>query len=83
MSQVDSALMRKGRLIAKYKFKELETGKAQILSDKLGYSSNFDSPMTLAAIYNQDEKEYQHVKRHNTVGFQTAGTNKQVGWESS
>jgi len=31
--KVDSALLRKGRLIAKYEFKELEVAKAQALSD--------------------------------------------------
>ena len=39
ISKVDSALMRKGRLIAKYEFKEFEVEKAQLLSDKLSYNS--------------------------------------------
>lgn len=34
LSMVDKALMRKGRLIAKYEFKELEVEKAQNLSNK-------------------------------------------------
>ena len=34
ISKVDSALMRKGRLIAKYEFKELEVEKARALSKK-------------------------------------------------
>lgn len=69
ISQVDSALMRKGRLIAKYEFKELGLEKAKILSRKLGFKSDFTSPMTLTAIYNQDEKDFQQSKRHNAIGF--------------
>lgn len=69
ISQVDSALMRKGRLIAKYEFKELGVEKAKILSRKLGFKSDFTSPMTLTAIYNQDEKDFQQTKKHNSIGF--------------
>jgi hypothetical protein len=69
LSHVDSALLRKGRLIAKYEFKELSVNKAQSLSDKLGFSSVIESPMTLSAIYNQDENDYQYDSRRNTIGF--------------
>ena len=69
ISKVDSALMRKGRLIAKYEFKELEVQKAQTLSRKLGFDSEFNSPMTLTAIYNQEEKDFQQTKRFNPIGF--------------
>lgn len=69
ISKVDSALMRKGRLIAKYEFTELEIPKAQALSQKLGFDSKFSSPMTLTAIYNQEEMDFQQSKKRNTVGF--------------
>lgn len=69
ISQVDKALMRKGRLIAKYEFKELEVHKAMSLSKKLGFDSTFNSPMTLTAIYNQEEKDFQQIKRKNPIGF--------------
>lgn len=69
ISQVDKALMRKGRLIAKYEFKELEIPKAISLSKKLGFDSTFDTPMTLTAIYNQEEKEFQQPKRKRAIGF--------------
>lgn len=69
ISQVDKALMRKGRLIAKYEFKELEVQKAMSLSKKLGFDSTFNSPMTLTAIYNQEEKDFQQIKRKNPIGF--------------
>jgi len=69
ISKIDSALMRKGRLIAKYEFKELEVHKAQALSIKLGFDTDLNSPMTLTAIYNQEEKDFQQVKKRSTVGF--------------
>ena len=69
LSKIDNALLRKGRLIAKYEFKELETPKAQLLSHKLGYNSIINSPMSLSAIYNQEEKDFQLIKRSSYVGF--------------
>ena len=69
LSKVDSALMRKGRLIANYEFKELEVDKAKKLSKKLGYKTQVDSPMTLTAIYNQEEREYKQARKTNTIGF--------------
>jgi len=69
LSKIDNALLRKGRLIAKYEFKELEAPKAQVLSQKLGYSSIIDTPLSLSAIYNQEEKDFQQVRRSNSVGF--------------
>ena len=74
ISKVDNALMRKGRLIAKYEFKELEIPKANALSKKLGFDSNFIAPMSLAAIYNQDDKDFQPTKR-NSIGFKSVGLN--------
>ncbi|HNX54546.1 MAG TPA: AAA family ATPase [Prolixibacteraceae bacterium] len=69
LSKVDNALLRKGRLIAKYEFKELEAPKAQMLSVKLGFSGSINEPMTLTAIYNQDEKSFVPVKKKNPIGF--------------
>ncbi|HMQ00759.1 MAG TPA: AAA family ATPase [Cyclobacteriaceae bacterium] len=69
ISKVDSALMRKGRMIAKYEFKELEAHKAQALSQKLGFRSTINSAMTLTAIYNQEEKEFQQSKNGHCIGF--------------
>ena len=68
--------MRKGRLIAKYEFKELETEKAQKLSDKLGFRTSIESPMTLTAIYNQEEKDFQNSKKSNPIGFQAINNNR-------
>lgn len=70
ISKIDSALMRKGRLIAKYEFKELEAEKAQRLSNKLGFTTNINTPMTLTSIYNQDEKGFPQKTKSNPIGFQ-------------
>ncbi len=69
ISRVDKALMRKGRLIAKYEFKELATEKAHALSNKLGFKNEIYAPMNLTAIYNQEEKDYVETKQANTIGF--------------
>ena len=71
ISKVDNALLRKGRLIAKYEFKELEVQKAQSLSGKLGFVTAIACPMTLSAIYNQEEKDFQPIKRRNAMGFRS------------
>jgi hypothetical protein len=57
LTLVDSALMRKGRLIAKYEFGKLGVLKAQRLSDHLGFSNSITQPMTIAEIANPTEKE--------------------------
>ena len=69
ISKVDSALLRKGRLIAKYEFKELDMAKANRLSQKLGFQTRLNSPMTLTAIYNQDEQDFEQTKRKDRIGF--------------
>jgi len=74
ISKVDAPLLRRGRLIAKYEFKELEVEKANALSIKLGYNANLTAPITLSAIYNQDEKEFQPTDR-NSIGFKSVGLN--------
>ena len=69
LSKVDSALLRKGRLIAKYEFNELQVEKAQSLSDKLGFKTTFNSPMALTGIYNQEEKDFVGEKSKIPIGF--------------
>lgn len=69
ISRVDKALMRKGRLIAKYEFKELTIEKARALSNKLGFKNEIYTPMNLTAIYNQEEIDYVETKQLNAIGF--------------
>ncbi len=69
ISKIDSALMRKGRLIAKYEFKELEVKKAQQLSSALGFKTVVTKPMSLASIYNQEEREFHQSRVSRPIGF--------------
>jgi hypothetical protein len=75
LSKIDNALLRKGRLIAKYEFAELNISQAQLLSDKLGFNAIIQKPMTLSEIYNQSEREFNNVKTYNKIGF---GVNRMV-----
>jgi len=68
LTMVDSALMRKGRLIAKYEFGKLGVEKAQRLSKHLGFDTVIDKPMTIAEIANPNEKEAQ-PERMEVIGF--------------
>lgn len=65
---IDSALMRKGRLIAKYEFGKLSVEKANRLSEHLGFDVNIEQPMTIAEIANPNEKT-QPVERTEVIGF--------------
>ncbi|RFS23960.1 AAA family ATPase [Chitinophaga silvatica] len=67
VSSIDSALLRKGRLIAKYEFKKLPVVKAQKISNQLGYSNIISKPMTIAEISNQHEPSYEVQKQ--VIGF--------------
>jgi hypothetical protein len=68
LSLVDAALMRKGRLIAKYEFGKLSKGKAQALSKHLGFDTVINQPMTIAEISNPHEKDHA-TDRVEVIGF--------------
>lgn len=68
LTMVDNALLRKGRLIAKYEFGKLNVAKGQRLSDHLGFKSIITRPMTVAEIANQDERDFDNAKVE-TIGF--------------
>ena len=65
--EIDEALVRKGRLIAKHEFKKLPKEKAQKLSDKLGFTTVIEEAMPLCDIYNQDQKSFKDKKK--SIGF--------------
>ncbi len=67
LSQIDSALMRKGRLIAKYEFGKLSVSKAQHLSGKQGFNTVINRPMTIAEVMNQHEPSFE--KKEISIGF--------------
>jgi hypothetical protein len=70
LQEIDPALLRKGRLIARYEFKPLDSGKAQFLLNRLGKAGiEARSSMTLADIYNAGEPDYQIPGEKNQIGF--------------
>ena len=73
LNLIDSALMRKGRLIARYEFGKLSIEKSQLLSRHLGFETIITQPMTVAEIANQNEKQYE-AKRVQVLGFRREET---------
>lgn len=61
---IDPAILRKGRLLSLYEFKELEIEKAQNLLTSLGSQDTITKPMTLADIYNYNSDNFvMHDKK--------------------
>ena len=67
-SDIDTALLRKGRLKTIYFFDLLSIEKSQKLSDSLGFETKITKKMTLADIYNQNESGDTTIV--TKVGFQ-------------
>ena len=68
LTLVDNALLRKGRLIAKYEFRKLGVSKAQKLSNHLGFEQIINRPMTIAEITNPGEQDVVQP-RTEILGF--------------
>jgi SpoVK/Ycf46/Vps4 family AAA+-type ATPase len=69
-AKIDSALLRKGRLIAEHKFDALSVEDSQTLIDHLGFEHKADKEMTLTEIYNLGEVEYKsEEKGRPSIGF--------------
>jgi len=66
--KIDSALLRKGRLIAEHKFAPLSVENANRLLKKLGSEKTVDKPTSLADIYNIDEDVFK-VDNKQQIGF--------------
>ncbi len=67
INDIDQALLRKGRLIAKYEFGKLTPTKAQSLSDKLKFDTKIEQEMTLSEIYNQADRSFENAPK---IGMQ-------------
>ena len=67
ISNIDDALLRKGRLACKYEFKPLCVEKANALLDKVYHNRwprpKTDKPLTLADIFNIDGETYYNEKK--------------------
>ena len=67
LQNIDTALLRKGRLIARYEFDKLSVAKAQKLSDHIGKGTVIAEPMSVSDVYNQEEKTFSKAKKK--IGF--------------
>ena len=68
LKKLDDAILRKGRLLARYEFKELETAKANYLAHIIGKDVTIEHPMTVADIYNMNEKGFENATV-KSIGF--------------
>lgn len=66
LSEIDPALLRKGRLITKYEFKPLEEDRANKLSKSIGVS-DYEGESTLANIFNAADDLF--LEKREKVGF--------------
>ena len=70
ISKIDSALLRKGRLIAEYKFRELTVEKSNAYLKSIGKDITVDEPRSLAELTNMDEKSLKDTTKENKkIGF--------------
>ncbi len=67
LSNIDTALLRKGRLMAMYEFKKLDKEKTNKLLNRLGYEGQ-NEPLTISEIFNFEEKGYTPAKKKK-IGF--------------
>ena len=66
---IDSALLRDGRLIAEYKFGKLNIDKTNYLLNKLDKNFISDKPMTVAEIYNINNELHRISATNKKIGF--------------
>jgi len=67
VDKIDPALLRKGRLFAKWEFKDLDVKKVKKLSKKLKIDVNRE--MSLANLFNYDDMSFSEEKKP-VIGFQ-------------
>ena len=67
--KIDSALLRKGRLIAEHKFGKLTFEDTKTLLKKLNKQTEAKEGMTLAEIYNIDNQQDKSKDERATIGF--------------
>jgi len=70
ISNIDKALLRKGRLLAMYDFQDLEIEKAKLLIHKLtGDNKVITKPMALSEIYHIKQSSFEFKKERTPIGF--------------
>jgi len=69
LEKIDKALMRKGRMINRYEFKELSIEKATIIAKKNNLNYKSDTPITLGNLYNIGEENVTGETKKKNIGF--------------
>ncbi|MFK8298301.1 AAA family ATPase [Capnocytophaga cynodegmi] len=69
ISKIDPALLRKGRLIAEYKFKELNVEKANKYLQSTDKQITVNKPYSLAELTNINIKEFKENSEPSKIGF--------------
>ncbi len=67
LTQIDKALLRKGRVIASYEFKPLGIEKCNQLLQTLGSDTTTSKALTLAEVYYMKEQDF--MKEDREIGF--------------
>jgi SpoVK/Ycf46/Vps4 family AAA+-type ATPase len=67
LDRIDKALLRKGRMIAKYNFTTLSPEKTVALAKKLGYE-DITGSLTLADIFSHDKQNFNNAVKKG-IGF--------------
>ena len=67
LSKIDTALLRKGRLISMYEFKALSIQKTNNLLKTLGHVKS-EKELSLSDIFNKDYKAYSNIEK-SKIGF--------------
>lgn len=70
-NNIDPALLRKGRLIAEWEFKELSVENSNALLNNMFPDKNYitNKSMTLTDIYNFEEEQYKVQNERTQIGF--------------
>lgn len=69
VNRIDPALLRKGRCIAKYEFKELTAERVEKLNEKYNLGITDIKPMTIAEAFNWDKTDYSSRDDVKKIGF--------------
>jgi hypothetical protein len=71
ISRIDKALLRKGRIIAKYEFRPLTIQKAAHIAKTLGLPASFSHEMTLADVCHFSDEDFS-IPVPKAIGFRVA-----------
>lgn len=69
ITEIDKALVRKGRCVAKYQFTKLKADKVKVLNEKYNLGHTKIEDMTLADVYNADKPDYTEDVKQTKIGF--------------